>query len=227
MGDSWDVTTNFTETVGARFGSAGTGSNPPAMVRGALFRGPINDSKLYTYGGSTFLANTSAEYWESPPDDTYSVWSFDTVASVWDQYDITSQVPVRPNWGAATEMSSAGLAFSLNGQTDRGSSNFSYSQVEYVGEEQKSTGNDTSYHGGLIVFNLNNHTAWNRSTETLGDPRVAGGMIYVGNIGIQGILLALGGMRSSGTGTNTVTNGRLVSIISIIVDMQAADILAP
>lgn len=168
MGTSWDTDTNFTETIETSFGSGAMGMGCPSMVRGALYRGPLNDTKLYTFGGSTFLANQSAADWKQPLDNTYSVWSFDIDTSIWNEYDITSQVPLRPDWGGWTERASKGFAYSLNGQIDRGSNNFEYDKIQTVGGVEVSTGNLTTYLGGLVVFNLNNHTAWNRSSEPLG-----------------------------------------------------------
>ncbi|KAL5331047.1 hypothetical protein ACEPPN_000576 [Leptodophora sp. 'Broadleaf-Isolate-01'] len=97
MSGPWDANTNFTERKIGRFGNSSVGANPPNMVRGALFRGPANDKKLYTFDGSTFLANNNDSDWKPPSSDHYSLWSYDTSLMTWGQYDLTYTVPRRPN----------------------------------------------------------------------------------------------------------------------------------
>jgi hypothetical protein len=212
MSKSWDAKTNFTEKRIGRFGNALMGANPPNMVRGALYRGPRGDKRLFTFGGSTFLANESDPQWQAPASDQYSLWSFDTSSLVWGQYDLTGGVPRRPNWGAWTESISGGIGFMLNGQIDHGSSNVMYSVADYVaGAPSNATRLQTTYLGGLLVIDLLTQKARNVSTETLGVPRVAGGLIHTPFIGKSksGTLITFGGMRSTG-GSNTFYNGALV-----------------
>jgi hypothetical protein len=83
MSTSWDATTNITETRMARFGNSAMDANPPNMVRGALYRGLKENRRLFTFGGSTFLANQSDPDWKPPDSDHYSMWSYDTETMVW------------------------------------------------------------------------------------------------------------------------------------------------
>lgn len=189
------------------------GSNPPNMVRGALWRGLANDSRLYTFAGSTFLANQSDPDWRPPGFDDYSLWSYDTSLMTWGQYDVSYAIPRRPNWGAWTEAIPIGLGFFLNGQVDRGSSYVLYTMLEYVGGTlSNATDNQITYLGGMAIVDLVTQTARNVSTESLGAPRVAGGLIHSPRFGKtkNGTLIALGGMRSADERNNTFTNGILV-----------------
>ncbi|KAH6663379.1 putative cell wall anchored protein [Halenospora varia] len=218
MSRSWDTNTNFTERKIGRFGNSSMGANPPNMVRGGLFRGPANDKKLYTFGGSTFLANNSDPDWQPPSSDHYSLWSYDTSLMTWGQYDVTYAVPRRPNWGATAEAIRLGLGFILNGQVDRGSSYVLYTMSEYVGGKlSNATNNQTTYLGGMIIIDLLTQTARNVSTDTLGAPRVAGGLVHTQRFGKteNGTLVAFGGMRSRGERNTTFTNGILIDFTSI------------
>ena len=103
MSASWDATTNFTENRIGRFGNSAMNANPENMVRGALYRGLVDNRRLFTFGGSTFLANESDADWKLPASDDYSLWSYDTESMSWAQYDLTYAVPRRPNWGANAE----------------------------------------------------------------------------------------------------------------------------
>ncbi|KAF2086455.1 hypothetical protein K490DRAFT_44039 [Saccharata proteae CBS 121410] len=201
MSKSWDAATNFSETVIGRFGNSSTGQNPPSVVRGGLYRGPANSTNLFTFGGSTFLANTSFPGWESPTPDHYSLWSYDTSLQTWGHYDLTAASPRRPNRGAMAEAATNGLAFWLNGEIDRGSSDVTYSISQYV--------------GGMIVLNLNDQSAQNVSTADLGLPRLAGGLVFIDQIGQDGALIAFGGMYSAENGTNTFTNGLLLDFSTV------------
>jgi hypothetical protein len=213
MSRPWDTKTNFTEKRIGRFGNSLMGANPPNMVRGALFRGPANDSKLYTFGGSTFLANDTDQNWQPPSSDQFSLWSYDTSSMTWGQYDVSYAIPRRPNWGAVTEAVSLGIGFILNGQVDRGSSNVLYSMTEYIGGSISNITNDQiTYLGGLLIIDMATRQARNVSTDTFGAPRVAGGLIYAPKIGktSKGSLVAFGGMKSKDLVNNTFQNGVLV-----------------
>jgi hypothetical protein len=217
MSRPWDINTNFTEKRIGRFGNSLMGANPPNMVRGALFRGPRSDSRLYTFGGSTFLANTSDPSWQPPSSDQYSLWSYDTSLMTWNQYDISRAVPRRPNWGAVTEAVSLGLGFVLNGILDRGSSHVLYTMTEYVGGTLTNATNDQIvYLGGMTIIDLSTQTVRNVSTETLGAPRVGGGFIHAPSFGksSNGTLVTFGGMVGRDEGNNTFTNGIIVSCCS-------------
>ena len=214
MSRSWSADTNFTEKKVGRFGNSSMGSNPPNMVRGALYRGHTSDPRLYTFGGSTFLANESDPDWQPPSSDQYSMWSYDTSLMTWGQYDITYAIPRRPNWGAWAEAISLGIGFFLNGQLDRGSSNVLYSMSEYIGGTLTNvTYNQTTYLSGMAVVDLRTHVVRNVSSDTLGAPRVAGGLVHTQRFGKtwNGTLIAFGGMRSTDERDTTFTNGILVS----------------
>jgi hypothetical protein len=214
MSAPWDATTNFTEKRIGRFGNSAMDANPPNMVRGALYRGLAQDRRLFTFGGSTFLANQSDPDWKQPDSDDYSLWSYDTEAMTWGQYDITNAVPRRPNWGAAAEAISLGIGFFLNGQVDRGSSSVLYSMTEYInGTLTNETNNQITYLGGMVIIDLATQVARNVSTDTLGAPRIGGGLIHGLRFGKtkNGTLVTFGGMRSANEKNNTFNNGILVS----------------
>ncbi|KAH8727348.1 hypothetical protein GQ44DRAFT_825053 [Phaeosphaeriaceae sp. PMI808] len=230
MSVPWDATTNFTEKRIGRFGNTKMGANPPNMVRGALYRGLLKDRRLFTFGGSTFLANQSDPDWKQPDSDQYSMWSYDTEAMAWDQYDLTYAVPRRPNWGAVTEAIPLGIAFFLNGQVDRGSSYVLYSMTEYVnGTMSNETHNQITYLGGMVIIDLVTQIARNVSTDTLGAPRVGGGLVHAMRFGktINGTLVTFGGMRSASDKNNTFSNGVLVdfSTISLCDTFNEVDVI--
>lgn len=210
----WDTRTNFSEKRIGRFGDSSMGSNPPNMIRGGLWRGPPNDSRLFTFGGSTFLANTTDVDWKPPTDDKYSLWSYDTASMKWAQYDVSYAIPRRPNWGSVAEAVDLGIGFALNGQIDRGSSNVMYTMGEYVGGSLSNTSNEqTTYVGGLSIIDMYGKvTARNTSTESLGPPRVAGGLVYAPGFGktVNGSLITFGGMHSVDLSNNGFRNGALV-----------------
>lgn len=214
LGDSWDTATNYTVTQIGRFGN---GFNPPYMVRGALYRNSFKDSKLFTFGGSTFIANTTDPAWTMPSSDEISLWSYDTSSQTWAQYDVSSAVPRRPNRGLVTEAIPLGTGFFVNGQIDRGSDSALYSAVEYVGGvASNSTNDEISYLDGMLIVDMATQTVRNVSTETLGASRVAGGLVWAQRFGKteNGTVVAFGGMRSAGRGDNTFTNGILVILPS-------------
>ncbi|KAK4894464.1 hypothetical protein LTR27_007350 [Elasticomyces elasticus] len=213
MSDSWNASTNFTEKKIGRYGDTSMNSNPPNMVRGALYRGPGNDTRLFTFGGSTFLANQSDPDWQAPVSDQIGLWSYDTSSMTWAQYDVTDVAPRRPNWGSVTEAIAQGIGFFLNGQIDRGSSEVMYTLSEYVGGElSNATNNQTTYLGGMVMIDMPTQTARNVSTETLGAPRVGGGLVHSPRFGKTkgGTLVAFGGMQSTNDRNNTFNNGALI-----------------
>ena len=214
MSTSWDYTTNYTSKRIGRYGATKKDGNPPNMIRGALFRGPSTDTRLFTFGGSTFLANVSDPDWMAPTSDQYSLWSYDTASLKWSQYEITNAVPRRPNWGAWTEAIEKGVAFVLNGMVDWGSSEVMYTLGEYVGGKLSNvTKVQTTYLGGMLVIDLKTQKPRNVSTDTLGPPRVAGGLAYTDSFGrtMDGALITFGGMIAKNERNNTWFNGQLVS----------------
>lgn len=198
MRDNWDWKTNITIQALQKTDNEETGSNPPSLVRGALFEGPGNDSKIYTYGGTTFLGNTSFPGWSPTETNTYSLWSYDTSTHAWDQYDVTKDSPLRPNRGSSAEVPTLGLSFYLNGQVDAGSSSVAGASL----------GNDTEFLDGMIVLNTVNVGSQNLSTATLGNPRVAGGLQFIEAIGANGALIAIGGLQRDGNQTELVSEMR-------------------
>ncbi|OJD30981.1 cell wall anchored protein [Diplodia corticola] len=217
VGKSWDVNTNFTESRIGRYAGTDTNANPPNMLRGALYAANRETNKLFTFGGSSFLANDSDPDWEPPSQDATSLWSYDTEIRDWHSYNITT-IPWRPNWGAVAEDIVHDIGFFLNGQYDRGSSYGLYTSVEYEGGKVSNASFDEiRYLGGLIMIDLHTQETRNLSTESLGAPRVAGGLVYSPTFGktANGTLLAFGGMRSSGQSVDTFTNGDLIDMTTI------------
>jgi hypothetical protein len=213
MSSPWDATTNFTEKRIGRFGNSAMNANPPNMVRGALYRGRAEDRRLFTFGGSTFLANQTDQDWKPPGSDDYSLWSYDTETMIWAQNNIIYAVPRRPNWGAATEAINAGIGFFLNGQVDRGSSSVLYSMTGYINNTlTHEMDQQIAYLGGMIIVELATAFARNVSTDTLGSPRVAGGLVHCPGFGKtkNGTLVTFGGMRSGNEKIDTFHNGILV-----------------
>lgn len=217
MSQSWDAS-NFTESRIGRYADNSVDSNPPNMVRGGLFAAMSVTNHLFTFGGSTFLANTSDPDWEPPSKDPTTLWSYDTEVRNWQSYDISSVVPWRPNWGAQAEDVAHSVGFFLNGQYDRGSSYGLYTSVQYRGgTTTNETFNQISYLPGLVMIDLHTQETRNLSTETLGAPRVAGGLLHAPGFGKtkNGTLVAFGGKMTAGTPTDTFTNGDLIDFTTV------------
>lgn len=213
MSHSWDVNTNYTESRIGRYANTAANANPPNMLRGALYAAELETNKLFTFGGSTFLANESDPDWQPPSQDPTSLWSYDTEIRNWDSYNNTDVVTGRPNWGLITEDMTHDVGFFLNGQYDRGSSYGLYTSVEYEGGKVTNASySQISYLSGMIMIDLHTQETKNVSTESLGAPRVAGGMVHAPGFGKtkNGTLVAFGGMRSGGENVDTFTNGDLV-----------------
>ena len=97
-----------------------------------------------------------------------------------------------------------------------------YTMSEYIGGElSNATNNQTTYLGGMIIVDMPTQTARNVSTETLGAPRVGGGLVHSSRFGRtkNGTLVALGGMRSVDDRNNTFNNGELVIATQITSDL--------
>ncbi|KAI1415069.1 hypothetical protein F5Y13DRAFT_197071 [Hypoxylon sp. FL1857] len=93
-------------------------------------------------------------------------------------------IPERPSSGAFAEVPERGLAFYLNGMvTNMSSTNHYYDNTT------------SSSIGGMVVLDLQNHTATNRSTAVITNntPRSRGGMVYIASVGKMGILVSVGG----------------------------------
>ncbi|KAF9639232.1 Galactose oxidase/kelch beta-propeller [Lasiodiplodia theobromae] len=218
MSQSWNASTNFTESRIGRYADNSTDSNPPNMLRGGLYAAMSESNRLFTFGGSTFLANDSDPDWAPPSKDPTTLWSFDTELRNWQSYDISASIPWRPNWGPVTEDVAHSVGFFLNGQYDRGSSYGLYTSVQYRGGTvTNDTFNQISYLGGMVMIDLHTQETRNLSTTTLGNPRVAGGLLHAPGFGKSknGTLVAFGGMMSSGQGSDTFTNGQLINFTTV------------
>lgn len=51
----------------------------PMFQRAGLFQGPMNDTNIYLYGGSSPDVNTSFPGYQSPQSGQYTLWGFDTI----------------------------------------------------------------------------------------------------------------------------------------------------
>lgn len=189
LSGSWDWTTNISEKYLDKIGNPNTASSP-VLVRGALYQGPVQDDHIYLYGGTTSWWNTSSPGFEPPTSAQYSLWSYDTALAKWNQSDISSASPSRPNGGALAEAPELGLAFYFNGQIDNGSS----TETQDLGVGVQIFLDD------MIVINMTDRTARNLSTlaVTEGQPTILGGLQYVSGIGEKGILIHLGGLDKDG-----------------------------
>ena len=185
MSTSWNWKTNISESIINKTLNPRTGSAPPVVVRGALYQGAKSDDNIYLYGGTTSYINTSFAGFQSSTTNQYSLWSYDTVLKEWNQFDITTASPERPNSGASAEAPDQGLAFYFNGQIDNGSS------ITTAGLGD----NSQVFLEGMVVMNTSNQTARNISTSevTGNNSRTRGRMQYVPGIGSKGILTYLGG----------------------------------
>ncbi|RYN19986.1 hypothetical protein AA0112_g10885 [Alternaria arborescens] len=158
------------------------------------------------------------QIWKLPASDDYSLWSYDTESMSWARYDLTYAVPRRPNWGANAEAWRLGLAFYLNGMVDKGSSIAAYTVTEYInGTLQNETADHITYLPGLNIINMTTQVARNVGTDSLGAPRIAGGLVWGSRIGKSGngTLVAMGGMRSAGQRIDTFSNGVLVDFATV------------
>lgn len=164
-----------------------TGTKPPSLIRGHMFHGPIDQSSVYVYGGTTYMGNMSFEMFTWPENSFYALWSYDSGAGdQWGQYSTGTEQT--PNHGAAAEAIDQSLGFYLNGQIDWGSGGritdiFPKTLDSYTPLE------------GMIVLDLKTGSGKNISTSGLRDgvPRVGGTMEYIASVGDKGILVALGG----------------------------------
>jgi hypothetical protein len=175
LSDSWDWKTNVSLSYVAKAENPATGTQPPIVIDGALYRGLPTDNNIYLYGGTTSFWNTSFPGWQAPTSFQYALWSFDTVTKVWGQYDVSNVSPYRPSGGAWADAPNLGLAFYLGGMINNGS--------------QITTGDigDHRMAGvlGMIVIDTKTQSARNVSTAGLtgNSPRSRGSLVYVPNFG--------------------------------------------
>ena len=153
LSTSWDWKTNISETSTNITANPTTGSVPPQVIRGALYQGTRDDDRIFLYGGTTSLANTSFPGWQGPVPPTYSLWSFDTKSTQWSQFDVSHNAPYRPSNGAAAEAVDQSLAFYFNGELGSGS----LQQMEIIS-------GTNIFLSGMIVINTTDQTARNLST---------------------------------------------------------------
>ena len=203
MKNSWNWNVSISETALNKTADPRTGTNPPVLSRGALYHGMDEDDNIYLWGGTTSEWNTSFPGYEGPSTQQYSLWSYNLVTKVWNQFDVTLGSPNRPNSGSHAEATDQGLSFYLNGVLDNGSE----LETEGLGTNSK------QYLQGMIVINTNNQTAKNLSTSAVVGtmPRSRGQMQYISGIGAKGILVQIGGNQQSiNNNTDSWVNGDLV-----------------
>ncbi|KAL5365303.1 hypothetical protein BJX96DRAFT_181507 [Aspergillus floccosus] len=197
----WDAEHNISITTVPITANPHADTDPPLVVRGAMYSGLPTDSKIYLYGGRTSYANTSFPGFQEPPSSQYPLWSYDTAADIWSQYDVTADAPYRPAGGSYADAPDLGLAFYLNGFIDNGTSD----DLEYMSNFRR-------YLDGLIVINMDSLVVTNVSTIWLRRaPRAKGGMVYVPGIGPQGMLVDIGGVTKPTTDSSASNDGTYVT----------------
>lgn len=200
MSTSWDWKSNVSIIKVNKTANPQTGTFPPLVGHAALYRGNESDNNIYLYGGTVDFTNTKFPGWQYPTSNQYSLWSYDTVAKIWDQYDVTLNAPERPASGAHAEAPELGLAFWLNGEIDTGSDN----NLALIQEFER-------YLDGFIVIDTNMQTAMNVSTASLDrTPRIGGGLAYISGIGSKGIVVAIGGITRSVADNSNSSTGTYV-----------------
>jgi hypothetical protein len=200
MSTSWDWKKNISVVAINKTANPSTGTYPPVVVQAALYAGSDSDPNIYLYGGTVSWLNETFPGWQFPTTQQYSLWSYNTLTSVWNQFDISLDVPNRPYVGANAEASEFGLAFWLDGGMNNGSSN-------------TVAGSDFNQAlSGLVVIDTNNQTATNLTTASLGGrfPREGGALTYISGIGSKGIFVVIGGSTRSVTDTNALSEGTFV-----------------
>lgn len=204
MSSSWDWQTNISQHALEKTNAVNTNGETPFLVRGSIFQGPSNDTKLYVFGGSTTYENTSFPGFISPTSDRHPLYSFDYGSSQWNAIDLSSSDVIRPSSGASAEAPDLGLGFWYNGQLDSGSS----SQSAPLGDGV------IRFMMGMTVIDFHNGSAKNISTSAVSDqPRVRGKMVYIPGIGRKGILVLVGGGEKGAGYTNSDWHGTPVSWI--------------
>ena len=204
MNNSWDWKVNISETALSKTANPNTGTSPPILSRGAMYHGTDEDDNIYLWGGTTSEWNTSFPGYQGPSVQQYSLWSYNLVTKVWNQFDVTLNSPNRPSSGSYAEATDQGLLFFLNGNLDNGSEL----------ETQDLIPDTKQYLQGMIVIDTHNQTAKNLSTSAVVGtmPRSRGRMGYISGIGANGILVQVGGNQQSiNNDTDSYINGDLVS----------------
>ncbi|KAI9931940.1 hypothetical protein MW887_009441 [Aspergillus wentii] len=214
MKSSWNWQKNISINAINKTANPSTGTDPPLVVRGALYSGASTDSSIYLYGGTNSYLNTSFPGFQKPTSSQYALWSCDTDGDSWNQYDVTLNAPYRPAGGAYAEAPDQGLAFWLNGYIDNGTSNGLEGQSGLL-----------RYLDGLIVIDTNKQTAKNVSTSSMDNfPRAKGGMAYISGVGSKGILVAIGGVTKPTSDGSSSNQGTYVSFNEIdFLDVASLD----
>ncbi|KAJ9282659.1 hypothetical protein DTO021C3_9277 [Paecilomyces variotii] len=214
MSTSWDWKSNISIVKVDKTANPQTGTFPPVVGHAALYRGSSSDNNIYLYGGTVDFANTTFPGWQYPTSNQYSLWSYDTVAKTWDQYDVTLNAPERPASGAYAEAPELGLAFWLDGEIDTGSDN---NLALRPGFER--------YLNGFIVTDTDTQTAMNVSTASLDrTPRIGGGLAYVPGAGPKGIVVAIGGMTRSVAESSNSSTATYLSMGTVdLIDVASID----
>ncbi|KAF2826099.1 hypothetical protein CC86DRAFT_24973 [Ophiobolus disseminans] len=205
---SWDWTKNmswlaFETTPNPRTGSVVR----PGMVGGAMYHGPYNDTRVWTYSGTSYRGNESFLAANSTYNNQYPLWSFDNSTQVWDQFDV-GQLKT-PSYGSSAEASDQGLAFYLSGGTDNGTEPYTRDDLDQV-----------VLLNGMMVVDTSHQTAKNISVSSMKDaqPRLGGALQYVPGIGGNGLLVALGGKVYDGQRiASSQDKGRLLTFDTVDV----------
>ncbi|KAJ9660536.1 hypothetical protein H2198_002473 [Neophaeococcomyces mojaviensis] len=177
-------------------GSVAGYKTPPNFKYSALYSGPANSTKLYSFGGTASGYNTSFRNYFTAPDTSYPLWSYDSKTDLWTNIDTSAQGITIPSYGASAEAPDLGLGFYFGGQIDNGTANTTSYLTSPVGV------------GGMIVIDTIAGTLWNMSTPAADlSNRQGGTLVYTDAFGKSGILLAIGGQ----------SNGKLLSMNEITV----------
>lgn len=202
MSSSWDWQTNISQHALEKTMAVNTNGATPFLVRGSIFQGPSNDTKLYMFGGSTTYENNSFPGFVGPTSDRHPLYSYDHSASQWNAIDLSSYDIIRPASGATAEAPDLGLGFWYNGQLDSGSS----TQSQNLGDGV------IKFMMGMTVLDFYHGSARNLSTDAVSDqPRVRGKMVYIPGIGQRGILVLVGGGEKGAGYNNADWHGTPVS----------------
>jgi hypothetical protein len=181
----------------------------PAMVGGAMYHGLYNDTRVWTYSGTSYRGNTSflnADATETNSNQ-YPLWSFDNGTQTWDQFDL-GQLKT-PSFGSSAEAPDQGLAFYLGGGTNNGTEPYT-----------RNDGDMVALLPGMMVVDTMHQTANNIFVSSMRDPqpRLGGAMQYVPGIGGNGLLVALSGRVYDGKMTPiSQDKGRLLSFDTVDV----------
>jgi hypothetical protein len=154
------------------------------MIRGALFLGPSDDSRIYLYGGTTSFHNDSFAGFKQPSSAQYPLWSYDAANNEWSLVNMSSPNLRRLHGGAYAEAPDQGLAFYFNGQLDNGSDSTVSDHSEFH-----------EFVAGMLVIDFKNEKIRNIYTDALGKgkARVGATLQYLPKVGDQGVLVLLGG----------------------------------